>query len=73
MDLKLKRRKEKIDKERKREGVREEEREKGGGGVREPKIERAILKNGEEIIVFNSFFTKIIIPTITDRDSRRER
>ena len=31
MDLKLKHRKEKIDNEKKREGVREEEREKGGG------------------------------------------
>ena len=57
MDLKLKCRKKKIDNERKREGVREEEeRGGGGGGVREPKIVRAILKNGEEMIVFNSFF-----------------
>ena len=41
--------------------------------MREQKIERAILKNGEEMIVFNSFFTKIIIPTMIDRDPERER
>ena len=42
--------------------------------MREKKIERTMLENGEEMIVFNSFFfTKIIIPTKIDRDSERER
>ena len=50
MDLKLRRRKEKIDNERKEEGVRERNRE------RERKIGRTMIENGEEMIVFNSFF-----------------
>ena len=72
MDLKLKLRKEKIENERKRERVREQERERER--VREKKIKRAMLENKEEMILFNSlFFTKIIIPTMIDRDCKRER
>ena len=44
--------------------------------MREKKIERTMLENGEEMIVFNLFcffIIKIIIPTKIDRDSERER
>ena len=65
MDLKMKRRKEKIDNERKREGGREEEREKrGGGGKWESNIKEWRRDDCIQLV-----FTKIIIPTMIDWDS----
>ena len=71
MDLKLRRRKEKIENERKEEGVRERERERVI--EREKDRENNVREwRGDDCVKLVFFFTKIIIPTKID-DSERER